>query len=47
MTVPADEWAERGHVKRASSDSDYGTGRELFAHMRAAVNEAESGATVF
>jgi phosphogluconate dehydratase len=47
VTVPADEWAERGHAKRASSDSDYGIGRELFAHMRDAVNEAESGATVF
>jgi phosphogluconate dehydratase len=47
VTVPADEWAERGHAKRASSDGDYGTGRELFAYMRDAVNEAESGATVF
>jgi phosphogluconate dehydratase len=47
VTVPADEWSERTHARRASSDSDYGTGRELFAHMREAVSEAESGASIF
>jgi phosphogluconate dehydratase len=45
--VPTDEWATRSQAKRASQQSAYGTGRELFAFMRSAVNEAESGATVF
>ncbi|MEQ9464872.1 MAG: phosphogluconate dehydratase [Haliea sp.] len=45
--VPADEWRERQPAQRSDDSSDYGTGRELFGFMRAAVNEAESGATVF
>ncbi|GAB3292029.1 phosphogluconate dehydratase [Parahaliea aestuarii] len=45
--VPADEWAQRRHAPRPSHHSDYGTGRELFGFMRDAVNDAESGATVF
>ena len=45
--VPTDEWNERSHAARSSQDSSYGMGRELFAFMRDAVNEAESGATVF
>lgn len=44
--VPADEWNERNHAA-AAKNSGYGMGRELFAFMRDAVNEAESGATVF
>ncbi len=45
--VPADEWNQRNSASRSSDDSEYGTGRELFAYMRHAVNEAELGATVF
>jgi len=45
--VPTDEWASRSQAKRPAQDSSYGTGRELFAFMRSAVSEAESGATVF
>lgn len=45
--VPADEWAQRTAVSRPPHHSDYGTGRELFSFMRRAVNDAESGATVF
>ncbi|WP_116368163.1 phosphogluconate dehydratase [Parahaliea mediterranea] len=45
--VPADEWAQRSHAARPPHHSDYGTGRELFGFMRDAVNDAESGATVF
>lgn len=45
--VPTDEWNERSHARRNSQEAGYGTGRELFAFMRGAVNEAESGATVF
>ncbi len=45
--VPADEWRERQPANRSDDSSDYGTGRELFGFMRDAVNEAESGATVF
>jgi len=45
--VPADEWRERKPAQRSDNSSEYGTGRELFGFMRAAVNEAEAGATVF
>jgi phosphogluconate dehydratase len=45
--VPTDEWNERRHARRRCSDSEHGTGRELFSFMRKAVNEAESGASVF
>ena len=45
--VPADHWSQRANAIRDSTDSEYGTGRELFAHMRNAVNEAESGTTIF
>ena len=45
--VPADEWQARTQVERGSQHSDFGTGRELFSHMRRAVSDAESGASVF
>jgi phosphogluconate dehydratase len=47
VLVPADEWQKRRQASRSAQHSAYGMGRELFAHMRDAVNEAESGATVF
>ena len=47
VLVNADEWSERSQAKNDLSSSAYGTGRELFAHMRAAVGEAEDGASVF
>jgi phosphogluconate dehydratase len=47
VLVPADEWRERSAAHRPEDQDGYGTGRELFAHMRRAVNGAESGATVF
>ena len=46
LVAPA-EWDAREPVKRASVDSESGTGRELFTHMRRAVADAESGAGVF
>ena len=45
--VPQEEWTERDQAKLSSREADHGTGRELFGHMRQAVNEAESGASVF
>ena len=45
--VPAAEWQARETAVRGSDASESGTGRELFAHMRRAVNTAEEGATVF
>ena len=45
--VPTDDWNARSQAARSSQHSAYGTGRELFAFMRDAVSEAESGATVF
>lgn len=45
--VPADEWRQRSQAPRPDNRADYGSGRELFGFMRAAVNEAELGATVF
>jgi phosphogluconate dehydratase len=46
--VPDDEFATRHSTGRApSADEWVGTGRELFASMRAAVGPADEGATVF
>ena len=45
--VPADEWSERSHANRQSQADQYGCGRELFAFMREAVSDPESGGTVF
>jgi phosphogluconate dehydratase len=45
--VPTDEWTERRNTRHKTDTSAYGTGRELFTHMRRAVSDAESGASVF
>ncbi len=45
--VSDEEWQRRDAAARATSDSEFGTGRELFAHRRRAVGDAESGASVF
>jgi len=46
--VPDDEFATRHSTGRApSADEWVGTGRELFASMRAAVGPADEGATIF
>ena len=45
--VPQDEWRTRKAARRSSRDSEFGTGRELFAFMRGAAGAAESGASVF
>lgn len=45
--VPQDEWRTRKAARRSSRDSEFGTGRELFAFMRDAAGAAESGAAVF
>jgi phosphogluconate dehydratase len=45
--VPEAEWQARVPATRTSTESDSGTGRELFAHMRNAVADAESGAGIF
>ena len=47
VLVPADEWQKRRQATRKSQHSAYGMGRELFAHMRNVVSEAEAGATIF
>jgi phosphogluconate dehydratase len=48
LHVPEDEFATRAPTGRApSADEWVGTGRELFASMRAAVGPADQGATVF
>ena len=47
VLVPSDEWQKRRQATRKSQHSAYGMGRELFAHMRQAVSEAEAGATIF
>jgi phosphogluconate dehydratase len=47
VLVPSDEWQKRRQATRKSQHSAYGTGRELFAHMRQAVSEAEAGASIF
>ncbi len=45
--VPAAEWNAREAISRDNELGEFGTGRELFAHMRRAVGDAESGASVF
>jgi phosphogluconate dehydratase len=46
--VPADEFTARAATGRApSADEWVGTGRELFASMRAAVGPADEGASIF
>ena len=46
--VPDDEFTARPSTGRApSADEWVGTGRELFASMRAAVGPADEGATIF
>lgn len=47
VLVPQDEWQKREQATLSSREAEHGTGRELFGHMRQAVSEAESGATVF
>jgi phosphogluconate dehydratase len=48
IEVPCEEFAARPPTGRAlSADEWVGTGRELFASMRAAVGPADEGATVF
>ncbi|RLQ23568.1 phosphogluconate dehydratase [Seongchinamella sediminis] len=47
VVVPEAEWQARETVTRTSMESESGVGRELFAHMRRAVADAESGASVF
>jgi phosphogluconate dehydratase len=48
IEVPREEFAARTPTGRApSADEWVGTGRELFASMRAAVGPADEGATVF
>jgi phosphogluconate dehydratase len=48
IEVPSEEFAARTPTGRApSADEWVGTGRELFASMRAAVGPADEGATVF
>jgi len=44
--VADDEWQARPNAVRVSQGSEYGTGRELFAHMRQSVSQAELGASV-
>jgi phosphogluconate dehydratase len=46
VLVDADEFASRTPAQRAHTE-EYGTGRELFAPMRAAVGRADEGAHVF
>jgi len=46
VLVPAGEWSEREPAQAPGDGTTYGTGRELFAHMRAAVGSAEEGASV-
>jgi len=48
LHVPDDEFATRAPTGRAPSPDEWvGTGRELFASMRAAVGPADEGASVF
>ena len=44
--VAESDWQHREAATRTSEESESGTGRELFAHMRRAVSDAESGAGV-
>lgn len=47
VLVPEEEWRTRPLAERLSLESEYGTGRELFAHMRSRVSHADLGASVF
>jgi len=47
IKLPAEEFETREIVKADLSGNEFGVGRELFAHMRQAVNSPEEGATVF
>jgi phosphogluconate dehydratase len=47
VLVSDDEWQARPAAVRVSQESEYGTGRELFAHMRRSVSQAELGASTF
>ncbi len=47
LLVPQDELDRRVAAERSSSESEGGCGRELFAPLRTAVSDAESGATIF
>jgi phosphogluconate dehydratase len=48
LHVPEDEFAARTPTGRAPRPDEFvGTGRELFASMRAAVGPADQGASVF
>ena len=48
LHVPEDEFAARTPTGRAPGPDEFvGTGRELFASMRAAVGPADQGASVF
>jgi phosphogluconate dehydratase len=48
LHVPDDEFAARTPTGRAPTATEMvGTGRELFASMRAAVGPADQGASVF
>jgi phosphogluconate dehydratase len=47
VLVAQSEWQARPAAVRESLDSEYGTGRELFAHMRRGVSQAELGASMF
>ena len=46
--VPAEQWAQRAVARRETSDSEHGTGRELFAMFRQLAAPAElGGGTLF
>ena len=47
VIVAEEEWQARSGAERVSHESEYGTGRELFAHMRQSVTQAELGASIF
>jgi len=47
INVDPAEFAQRAPVVGDLTANQFGVGRELFAHMRLAVNTAEEGATVF
>ena len=45
--VDDSEWGSRPHAESDLSANNFGMGRELFAPLRALVNGAEQGATIF
>ena len=47
VLVSEQEWQARPTAQRTSSESESGTGRELFSHMRRSVSQAELGASMF